>query len=78
MAMAPTLPLVEHANRAEIHQRQQRVKEETSEALKGEWVRSGGDLVRTKRIRDEFDKQERERNALAARIEYEDRCVRAF
>jgi hypothetical protein len=77
MAMAPTLPLVELANRAEIHQRQQRVEAETSEALKGdiEWVRSGGDFVRTKRIRDELDKQERERKALAAWMEYEDRCA---
>jgi hypothetical protein len=80
----PTLPLVEHSNRAEIHRRQQRVEAETSEALKGdiEWVRSGGvlrdgsgrrDLARTKRIRDELDEQERERKALAAWMEYEDR-----
>jgi len=79
-----TLPLVEHANRAEIHRRQKRVELETSEALKGdlEWVRSGGvlrdsngrrDFVRTKRIRDQLDEQERERRALAAWAEYEDR-----
>jgi len=79
-----TLPLVEHANRAEIHRRQKRVELETSEALKGdlEWVRSGGvlrdsngrrDFVRTKRIRDQLDEQERERKALAAWTEYEDR-----
>ena len=73
----PTLPLIELANRAEIHQRQQRVEVETSEALKGdiEWAGSGGDFVRTKRIRDELDAQERERKALAARMEYEDRCA---
>ena len=79
-----TLPLVEHANRAEIHRRQQRAELETSEALKGdiEWVRSGGvlrdtngrrDFVRTERIRDQLDEQERERKALAAWGEYEDR-----
>ena len=78
------LPLVEHANRAEIHRRQKRVESETSEALKGdiEWVRSGGvlrdsngrrDFARTKRIRDQLDEQERERNVLAAWMEYEDR-----
>ena len=78
------LPLVEHANRAEIHRRQKRVELETSEALKGdlEWVRSGGvlrdcngrrDFVRTKRIRDQLDEQDRERKALAAWAEYEDR-----
>jgi hypothetical protein len=79
-----TLPLVEHANRAEIHRRQKRVESETSEALKGdiEWVRSGGvlrdsngrrDFARTKRIRDQLDEQERERRALKAWAEYEDR-----
>ena len=79
-----TLPLVEHANRTEIHRRQKRVELETSEALKGdiEWVRSGGvlrdtngrrDFVRTKRIRDQLDEQERERKALAAWMDYEDR-----
>ena len=73
----PTLPLIELANRAEIHQRQQRVEVETSEALKGdtERVGPGGEFVRTKRIRDELDAQERERKALAARMEYEDRCA---
>jgi hypothetical protein len=76
----PTFPLVEHANRAEIRQRQQRVEAETSEALRGdiEWVRSNGDFVRTKRIPDEPDEQERERKALATRTEYEDRCTLAF
>ena len=80
----PTLPLVEHVNRAEIHRRQKRVELETSEALKGdiEWVRSGGvlrdsngrrDFARTKRIRDQLDEQELERKALAAWTEYEDR-----
>ncbi|KAF9652717.1 hypothetical protein BDM02DRAFT_3183402 [Thelephora ganbajun] len=80
----PTLPIVEHANRAEIHRRQRRVESEMSEALKGdiEWVRSGGvlrdtngrrDFARTKRIRDQLDEQERERKALAAWTEYEDR-----
>jgi hypothetical protein len=56
----PTFPFVEHANRAEIHQLQQRVEAETSETLKVdiEWVRSGGDFVRTKRIRNELDEQE--------------------
>jgi hypothetical protein len=76
----PTLPLVERANRAEIHQRQQCVEAETSEGLNGdiEWVRSGGDFVRTKRIPDEPDEQERERKALTTRTEYEDRCTLAF
>lgn len=80
----PTFPLVEHANRAEIHRRLKRVELETSEALKGdlEWVRSGGvlrdsdgrrDFARTKRIRDQLDEQERERKALAAWTDYEDR-----
>jgi len=80
----PSLPLVEHANRTEIRRRQKRVESETSEALKGdvEWVRSGGvlrdsngrrDFVRTKQIRDQLDEQERERKALAAWMEYEDR-----
>ena len=80
----PTLPLVEHANRAEIHRRQKRVESETSEALKGdiEWVRSGGvlrdgngrrDFARTKRIRDQLEEQERERKALTAWAGYEDR-----
>ena len=80
----PTLPLVEHANRAEIHRRQKRVESETSEALKGdvEWVRSGGvlrdgngrrDFARTKRIRDQLEEQERERKALTVWAEYEDR-----
>ena len=79
-----TLPVVEHAHRAEIHRRQKRVESETSEALKGdiEWVRSGGvlrdsngrrDFTRTKRIRDQLDEQERERKVLAAWAEYEDR-----
>ena len=79
-----TLPLVEHANRAEIHRRQKRVESETSEALKGdiEWVRSGGvlrdgngrrDFARTKRIRDQLEEQERERKAQTAWAEYEDR-----
>ena len=78
------LPLVEHANRAEIHRRQKRVESETSEALKGdiEWVRSGGilrdtngrrDFARTKLIRDQLEEQERERKALTAWTEYEDR-----
>ena len=82
--VSSTFPLVEHANRAEIHRRQKRVELETSEALKGdlEWVRSGGvlrdsngrrDFVRTKRIRDQLDEQERERKALAEWAEYEDR-----
>jgi hypothetical protein len=35
----------------------------------------GGDFVRTKRIRDELDEQERERKALAARMEDEDWCA---
>ena len=80
----PTLPLVEHANRVEIHRRKKRVESETSEALKGdiEWVRSGGilrdtngrrDFARTKRIRDQLDEQERERKAFVAWAEYEDR-----
>ena len=80
----PALPLVEHANRAEIHRRQKRVESETSEALRGdiEWVRSGGvlrdsngrrDFARTKRIRDQLDEQERERKVMAAWAEYEDR-----
>ena len=79
-----TLPLVEHANRAEIHRRQKRVESETSEALKGdiEWVRSGGilrdgdgrrDFARTERIREQLDEQERERKALAVWMGYEDR-----
>jgi len=78
-----TLPLVEHANRAEIHRRQKRVESETSEALKGdiEWVRSGGilrdsngrrDFARTKLIRDQLEEQEREKKALRAWTEYED------
>ena len=78
------LPLVEHINRAEIHRRQKRVELESSEALKGdiEWVRSGGvlrdtdgrrDFVRTNRIRDQLDEQDRERKALTAWMEYEDR-----
>ena len=81
---SPALPLVEHANRVEIHRRQKRVESETSEALRGdiEWVRSGGvlrdsngrrDFVRTERIRDQLDEQERERKAMAAWAEYEDR-----
>lgn len=81
---SPALPLVEHANRAEIHRRQKRVESETSEALRGdiEWVRSGGvlrdsngrrDFARTKRIRDQLDEQERERKVMAAWAEYEDR-----
>ena len=80
----PTLPLVEHANRAEIHRRQKRVESETSEALKGdiEWVRSGGvlrdsngrrDFARTKQIRDQLYEEDRERKAVAAWAEYEDR-----
>jgi len=83
------LPLVEHANRAEIHRRQKRVESETSEALKGdiEWVRSGGvlrdstgrrDFARTKRIRDQLDEQERERKVLATWTEYEDRWRTSF
>lgn len=78
------LPLVEHANRAEIQRRQKRVESETSEGLKGdiEWVRSGGvlrdgngrrDFARTKRIRDQLEEQERESKALTAWAEYEDR-----
>lgn len=80
----PALPLIEHASRAEIHRRQQRVESELSEAWKGdiEWVRSGGvlrdsdgqrDFARTQRIREQLDEQERERKALAAWAGYEDR-----
>ena len=76
--------LVEHANRAEIHQRQKRIESELSEALRGdiEWVRSGGvlrdcngrrDFARTEWIRGQIDEQERERKALSAWAEYEDR-----
>ena len=73
----PTLPLVELSNRVEVHQRQQRVEAETSEALRVdiEWVGSGGDFVRTKRIRDELDEQKRGREAFATWMEYEDRCA---
>lgn len=81
---SPSFPLVEHANRAEIHRRQRRVEAEASEALKGdiEWVRSGGilrdsngrrDFAQTQRIREEIDEREREEEALAAWMEYEDR-----
>ncbi|KAF9787821.1 hypothetical protein BJ322DRAFT_983771, partial [Thelephora terrestris] len=64
--------------------RQKRVESELSEALRGdiEWVRSGGvlrdsngrrDFSRTQRIREQIDEQERERVAVAAWAEYEDR-----
>ena len=80
----PTLPLIEHANRAEIHRRQKRVESELSEGLNGdiEWVRSGGvlrdssgrrDLAHTQWIREQLDEQELERKALTAWAEYEDR-----
>ena len=79
-----TLSLIEHGNRAEIHRREKRVESELSEALKGdiEWVRSGGvlrdsngrrDFAQTQRIREQLDEQERERKALAAWMDYEDR-----
>jgi hypothetical protein len=85
----PPLFLVEHANRAEIHQHQIRAGLEHSEALRGdiEWVRSGGvlrdsngrrDFARTERIRERIDEQERERKALAVWTEYEDRWRASF